>query len=170
MRTRRFHFQVLGARKRPDSVSIIAISGGLERHGLALLRRQRCESGCCLGSKCARDYRPRHHCSRTSSSRRYSGSTARHGVGHGSECGCRSNACGSGSPIHFPTAKRGTTLIKKALNEISALAWTLGGTGLVLITLSGDTARMGWWISGASLFLHMIGALFPFKVKDDETD
>jgi len=61
-------------------------------------------------------------------------------------------------------------MIKKALNEISALAWTLGGTGLVLITLSGDTAKMGWWISGASLALHMIGALFPFKVKDEEAE
>lgn len=59
-------------------------------------------------------------------------------------------------------------MIKKALNEISALAWTLGGTGLVLITLSGDTARIGWWISGASLVLHMIGVLFPFKVDDSE--
>lgn len=58
-------------------------------------------------------------------------------------------------------------MIKKALNEISALAWTLGGTGLVLITLSGDTAKIGWWISGASLVLHMVGVLFPFKTDDD---
>lgn len=61
-------------------------------------------------------------------------------------------------------------MIKKALNEVSALAWTLGGTGLVLITLSGDTARIGWWIAGASLVLHMIGALVPFKVKEEDND
>jgi hypothetical protein len=59
-------------------------------------------------------------------------------------------------------------LIKKALNEVSALAWTLGGTGLVLITLSGETARIGWWISGASLVLHMVGVLFPFKTKEED--
>jgi hypothetical protein len=57
---------------------------------------------------------------------------------------------------------------KKTFNEVTALAWTLGGTGLVLITLSGDTARIGWWIAGISLFVHLVGALIPFKVKDDE--
>ena len=61
-------------------------------------------------------------------------------------------------------------MIKKTLNEMTALAWTLGGTGLVLITLSGDTARIGWWIAGASLVLHLIGALFPFKVKGDDNE
>lgn len=35
-------------------------------------------------------------------------------------------------------------MFKKATNELTALAWTLGGTGLVLITLSGETARIGW--------------------------
>jgi len=51
-------------------------------------------------------------------------------------------------------------------NEILALSWTLGGTGLVLITLSGDTLKWGLWISGASLVMHLIGALF-FKTDGD---
>ena len=51
-------------------------------------------------------------------------------------------------------------------NELLALSWTLGGTGLVLITLSGETLKWGLWISGASLVLHMIGAVF-FKSDQD---
>ena len=50
-------------------------------------------------------------------------------------------------------------MIGKFFKEISALAWTLGGTGLVLITLSGDTRSWGIKISIASLVLHMIGVL-----------
>jgi len=50
-------------------------------------------------------------------------------------------------------------------DEIAALAWTLGGTGLVLITLSGDTLRYGIWISIISLVLHLVGVLV--KVGDD---
>ena len=55
---------------------------------------------------------------------------------------------------------------RNARNELLALAWTLGGTGLVLITLSGETLKWGLWISGASLLLHMIGALF-FKYDSE---
>jgi hypothetical protein len=51
-------------------------------------------------------------------------------------------------------------------NEVLALSWTLGGTGLVLITLSGETLKWGLWISGASLILHLLGALF-FKSDND---
>jgi hypothetical protein len=50
-------------------------------------------------------------------------------------------------------------MIKKFSKEISALAWTLGGTAMVLITLSGDTLRQGLWIAGLSFVLHMIGVL-----------
>jgi hypothetical protein len=39
------------------------------------------------------------------------------------------------------------------------LGWTIGGTGLVLITLSGETREYGIWISIASFVVHMIGAL-----------
>ena len=47
----------------------------------------------------------------------------------------------------------------KFLKEISALSWTLAGTGLVLITLSGDTKRLGIIISVAGLVVHMLGTL-----------
>lgn len=50
-------------------------------------------------------------------------------------------------------------MFKNFRREILALAWTLGGTAMVLITLSGDTLRLGLWISGASFVLHMLGAL-----------
>ena len=49
--------------------------------------------------------------------------------------------------------------IKDIFVEISALAWTLGGTAIVLITLSGSTREIGIWISILSLVLHMIGWL-----------
>lgn len=54
----------------------------------------------------------------------------------------------------------GDIMISKFVKEISALAWTLGGTGLVLITLSGQTRTFGIWISVASLVLHMAGVMF----------
>ncbi len=57
-------------------------------------------------------------------------------------------------------------MIKSFIKEIFALAWTLGGTGLVLITLSGDTRRIGIYISIASLVLHMLGVLINWN--DDE--
>ena len=57
-------------------------------------------------------------------------------------------------------------MIKKFTKEIFALAWTLGGTALVLITLSGETRRWGIYISMASLVLHMAGILINWK--DDE--
>ena len=49
--------------------------------------------------------------------------------------------------------------MKKLIDEIHALAWTLGGTGMVLITLSGQTLKWGIWISIASLVTHLVGAL-----------
>lgn len=58
-------------------------------------------------------------------------------------------------------------MIKKLINEIHALAWTLGGTGLVLITLSGQTRKWGIWISVASLAIHLVGALL-LNGEDDE--
>jgi hypothetical protein len=50
--------------------------------------------------------------------------------------------------------------VKKLINELHALAWTLGGTGMVLITLSGQTLKLGIWITIASLGVHLVGALF----------
>jgi len=47
----------------------------------------------------------------------------------------------------------------KFKNQISDLAWTIGGVGLVLITLSGSTLKWGIWISIASLAMHVIGTI-----------
>lgn len=58
-------------------------------------------------------------------------------------------------------------MIKKLISELHALAWTLGGTGLVLITLSGQTRKWGIWISVASLAVHLVGALI-LQGEDDE--
>ena len=49
--------------------------------------------------------------------------------------------------------------LKKVFFETSALSWTIGGTGIVLITLSGETREMGIWISVASFVFHMVGVL-----------
>lgn len=54
--------------------------------------------------------------------------------------------------------------VKKIVSESHALAWTLAGTALVLITLSGETKTKGLWISGIALGAHLIGVL----VKKDE--
>lgn len=67
---------------------------------------------------------------------------------------------------HAGKSDLGVTMFKKLLNEMHTLAWTLGGTGLVLITLSGDTLKWGLWISGVSLVVHLIGALL-FSDADD---
>jgi hypothetical protein len=50
-------------------------------------------------------------------------------------------------------------MISKFLREMSGLAWTLGGTGLVLITLSGATKTLGIYISVVALVVHLVGAL-----------
>lgn len=42
------------------------------------------------------------------------------------------------------------------LDELGALVWTLAGTGLVLITLSGPTRTWGWWITGFALVCHLL--------------
>lgn len=49
-------------------------------------------------------------------------------------------------------------------SEVHALAFTLAGVGLVLITLSGDTRRWGIWVSVIALAVHLGG----FLMKDDE--
>lgn len=43
--------------------------------------------------------------------------------------------------------------------EIKNLSWTLGGTGLVLITLSGHTRTLGIIISVASFGAYIFGTL-----------
>lgn len=50
-------------------------------------------------------------------------------------------------------------LFRRLCVELGELSWTLGGTGLVLITLSGQTRTLGIWISVISLIVHIIGVL-----------
>jgi hypothetical protein len=59
-------------------------------------------------------------------------------------------------------------MIKKFFKETSALSWTLGGTGLVLITLSGPTRALGLWISAISLVVHFLGILFSEDEEESE--
>ena len=49
--------------------------------------------------------------------------------------------------------------LKRFIQETTMLGWTIGGTGLVLITLSGETREYGIWSSIASFVVHMIGVL-----------
>jgi hypothetical protein len=58
--------------------------------------------------------------------------------------------------------------IRKLFMEVSGLAWTMGGTGLVLITLSGSTRSVGVWISISSFALHMLGWLVDAVNGEDE--
>lgn len=44
--------------------------------------------------------------------------------------------------------------MKKILSEIHGLTWTLAGTGMVLITLSGQTRVMGWRITIVAIIVH----------------
>lgn len=48
----------------------------------------------------------------------------------------------------------------KFTSELVGLIWTLAGTLLVLITLSGSTRTIGIWISVVALVLNLIGILF----------
>lgn len=54
--------------------------------------------------------------------------------------------------------------MKRFFEELQGLAWTLAGTGLVLITLSGQVRTYGVWISVAALGIHLMAAL----LKDDD--
>ena len=57
-------------------------------------------------------------------------------------------------------------MFKKIIGELSSLGWTLAGTGLVLITLSGETQKWGIYMSIAALVIHIIG--FAVSAGDDE--
>lgn len=56
--------------------------------------------------------------------------------------------------------KKALSLIKKKIIqlwfELGDLSWTLAGTGLVLITLSGDTLRWGLYMSVSALVIHLL--------------
>ena len=53
--------------------------------------------------------------------------------------------------------------MNRFLEELQGLAFTIAGTALVLITLSGQVRTYGLWISGAALSVHLIAAF----LKDD---
>lgn len=59
-------------------------------------------------------------------------------------------------------------MIKKFFKETSSLSWTLGGTALVLITLSGPTKAIGLWISAVSLVIHFLGVFFTKETESEE--
>jgi len=46
------------------------------------------------------------------------------------------------------------------ITKLNGLIWTLAGTALVLITLSGETKKIGLIISGGALVLNLIGMVF----------
>lgn len=55
--------------------------------------------------------------------------------------------------------------MEKLRKELLGLIWTLAGTGLVLITLSGSTRTTGIWISIVAIVLSLLNAVLS---KDDE--
>jgi hypothetical protein len=57
--------------------------------------------------------------------------------------------------------------MKKLISELSSLGWTLAGTGLVLITLSGDTKKWGIIISLVALAVHFIGIIVNLGSSED---
>lgn len=58
-------------------------------------------------------------------------------------------------------------MFKRLFREGHALIWTVSGTGLVLITLSGDVLKYALWISVISLVVHLAGFIL---MKDDGDD
>lgn len=58
-------------------------------------------------------------------------------------------------------------MLKKLFKEWHALVWTVVGTALVLITMSGDVLQKAYWITGIGLAAHFFGWLF-FKEDKDE--
>lgn len=53
--------------------------------------------------------------------------------------------------------------MKKIVSEIHGLTWTLAGTGMVLITLSGSTRRFGIQITLVAIIVHMVGTILGDK-------
>jgi hypothetical protein len=56
-------------------------------------------------------------------------------------------------------------MMKKVLSYLGEQTWTLAGTGLVLITLSGPTLKQALWLTGVALVLH---SFLTFAVNEGE--
>ena len=61
-------------------------------------------------------------------------------------------------------------ILKALISETLNLSWTLAGTGLVLITISGRTLQLGWYISIGGFLCHMLGVLFELLTNEQETN
>lgn len=49
--------------------------------------------------------------------------------------------------------------MQRFFEEVQGLAWTIAGTALVLITLSGQVRTYGLWISGGALAVHILAGI-----------
>ena len=56
--------------------------------------------------------------------------------------------------------------MRKLFSEIKELNWTVAGTALVLITLTGDVLRYGLWISGGAIVVHLLATALSEKDED----
>lgn len=56
----------------------------------------------------------------------------------------------------------------KWVDEFKGLIWTLAGTGIVLITLSGTTLKRGLWITLLALGLYLAVSASTQRGEDDE--
>lgn len=54
--------------------------------------------------------------------------------------------------------------MKKFWAYLTDNTWTLAGTGMVLITLTGPTLRQAIWLTGVALVLHSV---LTFSAKED---
>lgn len=59
--------------------------------------------------------------------------------------------------------------MKKVLDELHEQAWTIAGTILVLITLSGKIQTWGIWIGLITLSVHLTGAIIKRLNEDEES-
>jgi len=58
--------------------------------------------------------------------------------------------------------------LSKIIEEIYNQAWTIAGTVLVLITLSGDVQEWGIKISLITLGIHLLGVVVRKSKEDDQ--
>ena len=56
--------------------------------------------------------------------------------------------------------------MNRFLGEVSGLVWTLCGTALVLITLSGDTRRFGLYIGATGLVINLVALALSGKEEE----